>query len=188
MNEEELKAIWNEDENFTVENFDFKGIGKLTLNAQKKLQSKIKWDIIINILLYLLFTPLFFYFPKSLVVLPFMIAAWIWYLWENLRIYKYDADFQRYENIKIFLAEKERLLVSYFKRTRYIGYFGAPFAFLICYIGMTSFEHLSQNPLNFLILLTLVEVLLLVMFEIYIRKIYQPVLDELRDLLQQLND
>lgn len=188
MNEEELKEIWKKDENFTVGNFDFERIKELASKTQKKLQRKIKWEISINILIYVLFIPLFFYFPKVIVVLPFMIAVWIWYLWENSQIYKYDKNLQSFENVKTFLAEKENLLAGYFKRNRYIGYLGTPFVFLICYIGMTSFEHFQRTPFNFLFCLLLVETLIVIVFEIYVRKIYQPILDELRNLLRQLDD
>lgn len=188
MNEEDLKTIWKKDEPFPLETFDFERIKTAALDSQKKLQRKIRWDISVNVLLYVLISPVFYYFPRIVVVLPFMLAVWIWYFREIFKIYRYDNDFRKQANIKKFLAGKEKLLTNYITQTRYIGYFGMPFVLLICYAGMTSFTYLKQNPVNFLLSLVSSEILIFVIFELYIKKIYAPVIDELKDLLQQLSD
>ena len=188
MNEEELKAIWKKEEKFSAENFDFERIKNNASKAQKKLQTKIKWDIATNILVYVIGAPVFFYFPKALIVLPFATAVWVWYLWEVLRIYKYDTNFQKSENIKNFLLGKEKLLTDYIKRSRLIGYLGVPIILFVCYPAMSSLEYVWKFPMPFLISLIAAEIAALVLIEIYVRKIYAPVIDELKNLLQQLND
>lgn len=188
MNEEELKEIWKKEQSIPLKNVNIELIRKRALESQNKLRKRIKWDIAVNVLLYVLISPSFFYFPQVLVVVPFAIAVWIWYLWELLRIYKHDANLQEFENVKSFLVSKEQLLTNYITRTRYLGYLGMPVIFSVCFVGMTSFDSIWKFPLNFFIGLIASEILVVILFEPWLRKIYMTVINELKELLQQLND
>ena len=189
MNEEELKEIWKKDKTSPIQNIDFERIKKIALKSQKKLRNKIKKDIAVNILLYVLVIPIFlFRRPETLFFLPFVTVIWIWYLWEVLRIYKYDTDFQKPEHVKDFLIGKERLLTNYIKRTRYIGYLGTPIIWSLFFLASMPLQELWNSRAAFFLILVFLEIIVLISFELYIKKIYVPVIDELRDLLQQLND
>jgi hypothetical protein len=188
MNEEELKKIWKKAESVSLKNVNIELLGRRALESQNKLQKKIKWDITINVLFYVFFAPVFFRYPETLFFLPFATAVWIWYLWETLRIYKLDANFQESENIKKFLAVKEKFLRNYVARTRYIAYLGSPVVWFAFFAVNMSIEATGNFWAVVSVILFFSEIFLFIIVEIYIRKIYAPVIDELRDLLQQLND
>lgn len=188
MNEDELKNIWRQEEKIPLKNIDMEWIGQQTLLSKNELQRKLKWDVTMNVLSYVIFVPFAFYDPKVLFLIPFAAAVWIWYLWEIRRLYKYEAVFQNVENVKSFLTGKEKLLSGYLTRSRYIAYIGAPITWTSVFAMGFSFGGILDSNLSLLIFLIFNELIVAAMIEYYIRKIYAPVLDELRDLLRQLDD
>ena len=188
MNEEELKAIWKKSENAQIGKYDFERVKQNSLASQKKLRNKIKWDVATNVAVYILLIPVIIRFPKLLFLTPVAAAVWIWYLWEISRIYKHDADFQKFENVKSFLSGKQKLLSNYLKRTRYIAYLGTPFISFLSLWLFAPIGDLLNSPAIVATIIVFSEILVIIIIEIYIRKIYAPTMDELEDLLRQLNE
>lgn len=188
MNEEELKNIWKRNDKETGLNFNFKEIESSLNLSRAKLRRKIKLDIFLNILIYILFAPVFYYFPKSVFLLPMLIAVFAWYLLKITKIYKFEKDFANLSNAKELLIEKQKLLETYFRHSRYFTYIGIPFIFTYTYIVLTSFDSIYKHPLNFITVIFISYVLGAIIIEVWIRHYYGAPMDEIKDLLQQLDE
>lgn len=188
MNEEELKAIWQKNENLSLENIDFERIKQLSLQSQQKLRRKIIWDIAITALVNILCLPVFWSDPKLLIIVPVMTAIWVWYLWEMNRLYKLETDIQKFDSLKDFLLRKQTLLQGYIKRSRYIAYISSPFLFLLIIFILTPFEKLIEFWLRVLVSLIFTQIIIVILIELWLHGLYHPPLDETEDLLRQLNE
>jgi hypothetical protein len=188
MNEVELKAIWQKNENLSLENFDFESIKLMAIESQQKLRKRIKKEIIVGALLYLVLIPIFYFFPKTMFLIPIFIAVWVWYLWELKRIYRVNAEFQNLENLKLILQTKRQLLRGYFRRTRYVTALGMPILLILSFIILTSWELIIQNPMPFLKTLVFSQIAVIICVEFLLWLIYRPMLDETEDLLRQLDE
>lgn len=106
MKEHELKQIWKKDEAIQPKVINSVLIEKRAIESQNRLRKRIKWDIAINILLFILAIPFFGENPKTLYSSPLITIIWAWYLWKTSRIYKFDNSFHKFENVKFFLLQK----------------------------------------------------------------------------------
>jgi hypothetical protein len=139
------------------------------------------------ILLYILFFPAIFFFPKLLLLIPIYIGLWYWYLWEIGRIYRLESDIQNFDNFKEFLLVKRKFLRGYFKRTR-LTYFAIPFIFTLFFVVMISFEEPSKNPFGFLLALFSAQAISMIGLEMNLWLVYRSPLDETEELLRQLDE
>jgi hypothetical protein len=187
MNEEELKAIWKNNENLSLDDFDFQAIKQKALQSQHSLRRKMRWELVFGIVLYVLIVPVCFAVPRILLLVPIMIASWVWYLWEIRRIYRLESDIQDFANFKEFLIRKRRFLRGYIKRIR-IAYFGVPFVFSTFFIVLGSFEEAFNKFATFISILVFCQVLTMFLIEINLWLVYRSPLDETEDLLRQLDE
>lgn len=188
MNEEQLKAIWQQEDKISLDKIDFEAIKQKSLQTQEKLSFRLKQEIKVGVLLYVLLLPIFYVFPKVLLLIPGFIAVWVWYLWELQRLYRIDTEFQNFENLKEILQTKSRYLRGYFRRTRYIIWIGTPILLFVCFIIFTSVEQVIRNPRSFANILILTQIVIIGFVEFFIWFIYRPHLVEIEDLLQQLDE
>ena len=187
MNEEELKEIWNKDKAAVAPAIDFEAVQKNMRGWEGKLRRKIKIDIISNVAAYVLLIPAAVYYPEILYLAPFMILIWVWYLWETLRIYRQETNSSESGSTKEYLETKKRFLENYVSRTRYIVYISTPVSALGG-IYMSGFSpKIWESPLLLAAILIFVEFLFVIVVEIYVRKVYMPSINELKELLSQLD-
>ena len=187
MNEEELKQIWNKDKAAVAPAIDFEAVQKNMRGWEGKLRRKIKIDIISNVAAYVLLIPAAVYYPEILYLAPFMILIWVWYLWETLRIYRQETNSSESGSTKEYLETKKRFLENYISRTRYIVYISTPVSALGG-IYMSGFSpKIWQSLLILAAILIFVEFLFVIVVEIYVRKVYMPSINELKELLSQLD-
>ena len=186
MNEQELKEIWKSGEPSDLQNVDFEKIRKNIKTWQDKLRRKIKTDIFLNLLTYILLLPFFYFMPKLVYLTPVMAIIWAWYLWELLRIYKLETKSFGVENTKLHLEKKKNYLKNYIFRTRLILYVSTPFIILLSLWIFISSKAVVENPAVIAVGIILVEILVAVICEIYVRLVYSPSVKKLEDLLLQL--
>lgn len=187
MNEEELKQIWNKDKVAVVPAIDFEAVQKNMRGFEGKLRRKIKIDISTNAAAYVLLIPAAVYYPEMLYLAPFMVLVWVWYLWETLRIYRQETNSTDSANTKDYLETKKRFLENYISRTRYIVYILTPISALSG-IYMSGFSpKIWQSLLLLAAILIFAEILLAIIVEIYVRKVYMPSVNELKELLRELD-
>jgi hypothetical protein len=187
MNEEELKQIWNKDKAAVAPAIDFEAMKKNMRGWEGKLRRKIKIDIMTNAAAYVLLIPAVIYYPAILYLAPLMILVWVWYLWETLRIYRQETNSTESGSTKEYLETKKRFLENYISRTRYIVYILTPISALGG-IYMSGFSpKIWQSLLLLAAILIFVEILLAIVVEIYVRKVYVPSVNELKELLKQLD-
>ena len=187
MNEEELKQIWNLDKAAVAPAIDFEAVKKNMRGWEAKLRRKIKIDIFTNAAVYVLLIPAAVYYPEVLYLAPFMVLIWIWYLWETLRIYRQETNSSESGSTKEYLETKKRFLENYISRTRYIVYILTPISALGG-IYMSGFSpKIWQSLLLLAAILIFAEILLAIVVEIYVRKVYMPSVSELKELLSQLD-
>lgn len=185
MNEEELKTLWNRDSSSTALQIDFEAIHKNVRGWEGQLRRKIKLDIFANAAAYILVVPAAIYFPEILYLAPFMVAIWVWYLWETLRIYRQEGNAGESGTTKEYLETKKGYLENYVTRTRYIIYILTPFA---AFAGIYASGFPMETWRSLLILgaiLLVVEFVFVVCVEIYVRKVYIPSINQLKELLRQ---
>lgn len=187
MNEEELKQIWKKDKAAVAPAIDFEAVQKNMRGWEGKLRRKIKIDIITNAAVYVLLIPAAVYYPEILYLAPFMILVWVWYLWETLRIYRQETNSSESGSTKEYLETKKRFLENYISRTRYIIYISTPVSALGGIYLSGYFAEIWQSPLLLAAVLIFVEFLFVTVIEIYIRKVYLPSINELKELLRQLD-
>lgn len=187
MNEEELKQIWNKDKAAVAPPIDFEAAQKNLRGWEGKLRRKIKIDIMTNVAAYVLLIPAVIYYPEILYLTPFMILIWVWYLWETLRIYRQETISTESNSTKEYLETKKRFLENYISRTRYIVYISTPVSALFGIYMSGYLPKIWDSPLLLAAILIFVETLLVVVVEIYVRKIYMPSVNELKELLLQLD-
>lgn len=185
MNEEELRAIWQKNENLSLENFDFAAVTQKAVQSQQKLRRKMRWEFVYGILILLFNIFFFFRFPQLLLILPILIAAWIWVHWETKRIYQLESE--DFANLKEFLQKKEKFIHGYIKRTRLL-YLLLPFIFTLAFAFIVPVKNLFSNPLGLLLLIIIAQTATMVAVEINLRLVYVKPLDETRDLLRQLDE
>ncbi|MBX7169876.1 MAG: hypothetical protein K1X72_02890 [Pyrinomonadaceae bacterium] len=188
MDENELKAIWQKSEKVSVNKIDFEVIKQKSIASQNKLKKRFKKEVIVCFIVYAALLPIFYFNPKVLFLTPFLILIWVWYLWELKRINQIEMDFQNHENLREILQTKRKYLRGYFQRNRYLSWICAPILLLLSLIVFTSWDQMLQNPRPFLNILILVEVVVVIFVEIWLRIAYKPFLDEIEDLLRQLNE
>jgi hypothetical protein len=186
MNEEQLKEIWKREKAENVLAVDFERVQKDLFVWQGKLRRKIKLDILANVLVYIFLIPVFIILPKLLYLSPFLILVWIWYLWETLRIYKQETNFGKFGNTRDYLANKKKLLENFSTRTRYIVYIGVPLIGLQALYVLCYLDKMLEEPLVLMAVLIFDEIFISILTETYLRKVYAPSINELKDLLQQL--
>ena len=187
MNEEELKQIWNKDKATVAPAIDFEAVQKNMRGWEGKLRRKIKIDIITNAAVYVLLIPAAVYYPEILYLAPFMILVWVWYLWETLRIYRQEIGSTESANTKDYLETKKRFLENYIIRTRYIVFISTSVSALGGLYMSGYFAEIWQSPLILAAILIFVELLFVIVVEIYVRKVYMPSVSELKELLRQLD-
>lgn len=187
MNEEELKVIWKKNENLSLGNIDFEVIKQKSLESQNKLRKRIKREVIANVIVYILMLPIFYFYPKILLLTPALVAVWVWYLWELKRIYRIENKVYDFANLKESLQTKKNILMGYFLRTRLIMWVGSPPLFVCSYYAFDIEEEILLN-LSFLSTLLITELVVIIAIELYFRLIYRPYLDGIEDLLQQLDE
>jgi hypothetical protein len=186
MNEEELKAIWKKNENISLGNIDFNRVKLVSQKLQKNLRRKIRWDVAANVLIFLLTLFFCYHFPKLLLLTPFYVAVWWWYLWEMNRLYKIETDFQSFANLKEFLQRKQTLLCGYIKRSR-MSYLIAPFFYWLAFGVIVSFEAVNKNLFGFFMVMILTVAVIVILIEAWLWFVYRSSLDETEDLLRQLD-
>jgi hypothetical protein len=187
MNEEELKRIWNKDKAALAPAIDFAALQKNMRGWEGKLRRKIKIDIMTNAAGYVLLIPAVIYYPEILYLAPLMIVVWLWYLWETLRIYRQETNSSESGSTKEYLERKKRFLENYIRRTRYIVYFSTPVSALGGIYISGFLPQILESPLMLAAVLIFVEFLFVIIVEIYVRKIYLPSVNELKELLRQLD-
>lgn len=187
MNEEELKQIWNKDKAAVAPAINFEAVQKNTSRWQSKLRRKIKIDILTNVAGYVLMIPAFIFYPEILYLAPVIIAVWIWYLWETLRIYGQESNSTESGSTKEYLETKKRFLENYLSRTRWIIYLSTPFSAIFGIYMSGYLPKLWQFPLLLAAVLVFVQLLSAIVVEIYVRKVYLPSINELKELLMQLD-
>lgn len=188
MNEEKLKAIWNEEKTIPLKNINTELIGQRALESQNKLRKKIKWEIAICILFYILISPGILRYPETLFFLPFVTVIWVWGLYKTLRIYRLETNFRQFNNIKNFLIVKENLLRKEVRQSRCIIYLGSPILWFTFFVVTMSINETKNFWIVVFAFLIFNELISMIFLELYIRKIWKPAIDELTNLLQQLND
>lgn len=188
MDENELKAIWQKHENLSFQNIDFEMIKQKSSKSQHDLRRRIRNEVMFGAVLYLLLLPIFYFYPKVMMLIPLLIALWIWYLWELKRLFNLDTEFQNFENLSQILQTRRNYLRTYFRRTRYITIFGMPLLVIFSFVILASWELIIQNPTPFLRTLIFVQIVVIVCVEFLLWLIYRPMLDETEDLLRQLNE
>jgi hypothetical protein len=187
MNEEELKEIWNKDKAAVAPAIDFEAVQKNMRGWEGKLRRKIKIDIISNAAAYVLLIPAAVYYPEILYLAPFMILIWVWYLWETLRIYRQETNSSESGSTREYLETKKRFLENYISRTRLIIYLMTPVSALGGLYLSGYFMEIWRSPLLLTAILIFVELMFVVVVEIYVRKVYLPSINELKELLRQID-
>ena len=188
MDENELKAIWQKNEEVSLDKIDFEVIKQRSIASQNKLKQRLRKEVIVCVIIYLALLPIFYFNPKVLFLTPFLILIWVWYLWEINRINQIETNFQNLENLREILQTKRKYLRGYFQRTRYLNWICAPILLFLSLIVFTSWDQMLQNPRPFFNILILVEFVVIIFVEIWLRIVYKPFLDEIEDLLRQLNE
>ncbi len=186
MNEQELKELWKSDEPIDLRNVNFEKIQENVTAWQGKLRRKIKLDIFINILGYVLLIPVFYILPKLLYLSPIFAVIWIWYLWELWRIYKLETKSFGFEDTRLHLEEKKTYLENYILRTRLILYVSTPFIIFVTVWIFSGLKTIFENPTNLIIGIILLGIVSVIIGEIYVRLIYSPSVKKLKGLLAQL--
>ncbi len=187
MNEEELKQIWNKDKVAVAPVINFEALQKNMSGWEGKLRRKIKIDIITNAAAYVLLIPAAIYYPEILYLAPFMILIWVWYLWETLRIYRQETGSTESVSTIEYLKTKKRFLENYISRTRYIVFISTPISALVGLYMSGYLPKIWQTPLLLAAILISFELMLIIVVEIYVRKVYLPSIYELKELLNQLD-
>lgn len=200
MNEEALKEIWNTDKaagaqaTAAIAARDFNRVEQDIRGWQQKLRRKIKLDVLFNVLAYVLLFPLVlltrlvFLLPVILYTSPLLLLVWIWYLWENIRIYRDKTNSAEAVSTRAYLAHKKNSIEGYIRRSRLIIYIATPFSLLAGMYASGNFQVVFGSPAALALILLAAEILLLLMVEIWVRKVHAPTLRELKDLLRQLDD
>lgn len=186
MNEQELKEIWKSVDEEDLPIINFEEIQKEFVGWQSKLQRKIKIDIFLNVLFYIVLIPVFIAFPKLIYLFPVIALVWIWYLWELLRIYRQEKLSSGLEYTKLYLEKKKTYLVNYIFRTRLFLYISTPFMVIATLYVNGDLKLFRENPGYTFILLILLEISIIIMTEIYVRMVYSPSIKNLKNLLKQL--
>lgn len=185
MNEDELKQLWNKDKTQKAPAINFSALEGNLRGWEAKLRRKIKIDIFFNAAVYVLLVPFVFIYPRVLHLAPLIVFIWVWYLWETLRIYRQDKEFTL--TTRQYLETKKRYLQNYITRTRWILYVLSP----LCAFGgvyvVDLHRQILQSPVSTAALLIFSFAFMILIVEIYVRKVYQPSVNELKELLAQLD-
>lgn len=188
MNEKELIEIWQSVDKVAKKEIDFEQLQRNISTVRGKLRRKIKWDISLNVLVYILLIPAFILMPRILYLAPFLALIWAWYLWELLRIFKYENKGFENEDTKTYLKDKKKFLENYIFRTRLILYLTTPF-FAIGGLSLyLSLQVILSKPFLTLMLILFSEILISIICETYVRMLYIPTIKKLKQLLAQFEE
>jgi len=187
MNEEELKEIWRTKEVIPLKSINMEFIQQYTQAASGSLQKLSRKETLGGIGISAIFVVNFIYSGNFYIVLMAMTIIWIYAIWKKRRDERLDEQ-NRTENVKSYLINKERKLKREISRQRIYGFLGV--YLLIPAFNMldgTFYEKLT-NPLRYIIILTVTFIVVQTFIEFYTRLNYNPILEDLRYLIEQLDE
>lgn len=187
MNEQELKQIWRTEEAIPLKNIDMQYIQQYTDDTDGILRRLTRKELLYGLIFSALFVFDFIYSGNFYAVLLATAIFWAYQLWKNRRAEKLD-DLHRTGDVKNFLIKKEENLKRQINRQRVfsvvsIGVF-VPLANLL----NGSFYERMANPLMYFAALTITFVVVQIFIEFYNRRNYQPILEDLRYLIEQFDE
>jgi hypothetical protein len=188
MNEEELKKLWQTAK--SAPTIDFDRVEKTSNDIQKRLRRTVKIEIWVQIAVTVAaIIPVFFY-PKMIFVALVTIALCIWYVPELRKLYQSENIESARLSVKDSLRLKIQTMKNFFRRTRFVTYIFAPFAYPLTQFGLGNYENSTKSVAvivaTTVITLIITEIVIIFLTEKYFKIVYKPVLEEWENLLYEL--
>ena len=186
MNEEELKKIWRKEEAIPLKKIDMEYIQNYASNTQTALQKLNIRRMIIGAVVSAIFLLDFVYSDYFYLIVSLMAIYCVYLIWQIRRDNKADRV-RREESIRNYLVFKEKNLIRetiYLRIGVFFGFFSVP---LISRFQNGTFDFVTTNPWLYISILTIGVLTVGISIELYIRRNFNPILEDLRYLIEELD-
>ncbi len=190
MNDDDLKAIWQNDKlSTTISSAKLKTLAD---QLQIKLRRNARIDFWVQaITTAACFIPVFFY-PRLIFAAMLALILGIWYVRKIRGLYK-DGHFLEPDRATVSesINAEVKNLNSFFWQTRIAVYIFVPLMLTATYYGIGAFDNpavsFERRAISLAKLLLIAEILSVIGCEIYFWIAYKPAVKKLTEVLRQLN-
>ncbi|MBK8465023.1 MAG: hypothetical protein IPL32_04260 [Chloracidobacterium sp.] len=190
MNDDDLKAIWQNDKlSTTISSAELKTLAD---QLQIKLRRNARIDFWVQaITTAACFIPVFFY-PRLIFAAMLALILGIWYVRKIRGLYK-DGHFLEPDRATVSesINAEVKNLKSFFWQTRIAVYIFVPLMLTATYYGIGSFDNptvsIERRAVSLAKLILIAEISSVICCEIYFWMAYKPAVKKLTEVLRQLN-
>lgn len=190
MNDDDLKAIWQNDKlSTTISSAELKTLAD---QLQIKLRRNARIDFWVQaITTAACFIPVFFY-PRLIFAAMLALILGIWYVRKIRGLYK-DGHFLEPDRATVSesINAEVKNLKSFFWQTRIAVYIFVPLMLTATYYGIGSFDNptvsFERRAVSLAKLILIAEISSVICCEIYFWMAYKPAVKKLTEVLRQLN-
>jgi hypothetical protein len=190
MNEDDLKALWQNDKHsVTINSAELKTLAD---RLQIKLRRNARIDVWVQaITTAACFIPVFFY-PRLIFAAILAMILGIWYV-RKIRVLYNDGHFLEPDRATVSesISAEIKNLKSFFWQTRIAVYIFVPLMLTATYYGIGAFDNpavsFERRAVSLTKLIMIAEISSVICCEIYFWIAYKPAVKKLKGILRQMN-